>query len=80
MSVPLGDRSQKKFNWASELSTIFRNKPIVVFGSGLFAWNHDVSRSPESVQTASFCQRVDGRTFRQVVDSLRLAVVQMGFG
>ncbi len=35
MGVPLGDGSQKKFNWASELSTIFQTKPIVVFGGGL---------------------------------------------
>lgn len=43
MGVPLGDGGQKKFNWATELSTIFRNKPIVVFGGGLLAWNHRVS-------------------------------------
>ncbi len=40
MSIPLGDGGEKKFNWASELSTIFRMKSIVVFGGGLFIWNH----------------------------------------
>ena len=34
MGVPLGDGGEKKFNWASELSTIFQNKPIVSLAVG----------------------------------------------
>ena len=46
MSVPPGDGGEKKFNWASELSTIFHIKPIVVFGGGLCPWNRRFSHSP----------------------------------
>lgn len=35
MGVPLGDGGEKKFNWASELSTIFRNEPFGDYVKGL---------------------------------------------
>ena len=39
MRWPVTKTTVKKFNWRSVTPTIFQNKPIAVFGGGLFAWN-----------------------------------------
>jgi hypothetical protein len=79
ISVPFGDGSEKKFNWASEISTIFPTKPIVVLGGGLFALNHGLCRLFDSVQTASRSPRVAEAVLLQVVDCTQLCLVQAVF-
>jgi hypothetical protein len=38
MGVPFGNGGEKKFNWASELSTFFRNEPFGENVEGLSRW------------------------------------------
>lgn len=54
MSVPLGDGGEKKFNWASELSTVFRNKPFGQQVKGLSHCGASTCAVESPVQTEDF--------------------------
>jgi hypothetical protein len=66
MGVPLGDGGEKKFNWASELSTLFLNKSpslamavgfsrVVPMRCGRFVFTLDLSKNPIEIGGAVRC-------------------------
>lgn len=57
MSVPLGDGGEKKFNWASELSTLKTNSSSRLFAVSCFSFDNRELREPrhmtQAVQTGN---------------------------
>lgn len=76
MGVPLGDGGNKKFNWASELSTYLPYKPIVVFGGGLFLFGIAEFHVCLNRSNDVLSPRFNGPTFLSVVACSRSDLLQ----